>query len=201
MVDFFVSPHPYAVCRSLEGKGISLQKPVLLQSVALTKQKYAHILLFMENHSDQQERERIANLAATCVCINLRRASRTVTNYYDSLLAQVSDLRLSQVITLVVLYLAGPQTINVLAEIMALDRTTIGRNLRPLAQKGLLTLTPGSDQRTRVVTLTTQGEESLLHVVPQWEQAQAHIVEAMGQVQVAALHAQLSTVTEHARQP
>src|SRR6266700_576391 len=152
------------------------------------------MLLIMEKHSDQQERERIAQLAAMCVCSNLRRASRAVTNYYDGLLGQVSDLRVSQVIVLVVLYLAGPQTINELAEMMALDRTTIGRNLRPLAQQSLLTLTAGSDQRTRVVTLTTQGEETLLRIVPPWEQAQAHMVVGMGQEQVAEFLTQLSTV-------
>jgi DNA-binding MarR family transcriptional regulator len=154
----------------------------------------------MEKHSDQQERERIAQLAAMCVCSNLRRTSRAVTNYYDSFLGQVSDLRVSQVIVLVVLYLAGPQTINALAELLALDRTTIGRNLRPLAQQGLLTLTSGSDQRMRVVTLTAQGEETLLRVVPQWEQAQAHMVAGMGQEQVAALLAQLSTVAARAHE-
>ncbi len=152
----------------------------------------------MEKQSDQQERERIAQLAAMCVCSNLRRASRAVTNYYDSLLGQVRDLRVSQVIVLVVLYLAGPQTINELAEMLALDRTTVGRNLRPLAQQGLLTLTSGSDQRTRVVTLTAQGEETLLCVLPQWEQAQAHMVAGMGQEQVDALLTQLSSVAVHA---
>jgi len=152
----------------------------------------------MEKQSDQQERERIAQLAAMCVCSNLRRASRAVTNYYDSLLGQVRDLRVSQVIVLVVLYLAGPQTINELAEMLALDRTTVGRNLRPLAQQGLLTLTSGSDQRTRVVTLTAQGEETLLCVLPQWEQAQAHMVAGMGQEKVDALLAQLSSVAVHA---
>ncbi len=170
----------------------------LSQLVLLTNEKYAYILLTMEKHLDQQERERVAQLAAMCVCSNLRRASRAITNYYDSLLGQVSELRISQVIILVVLYLAGPQTINELAEIMALDRTTVGRNLRPLAQQGLLTLTSGSDLRTRVVTLTAQGEETLLRVLPQWEQAQAHMVSGMGQGQVAALLAQLSTVTAHA---
>jgi DNA-binding MarR family transcriptional regulator len=102
------------------------------------------------------------------------------------------------VIVLVVLYLAGPQTINELAEIMALDRTTVGRNLRPLAQQGLLSLTSGSDQRTRVVTLTAQGKETLLRVLPQWEQAQAHMVAGMGQEKVDALLAQLSTAAAYA---
>ncbi|HEY6410908.1 MAG TPA: MarR family winged helix-turn-helix transcriptional regulator [Ktedonobacteraceae bacterium] len=153
----------------------------------------------MEKHSVQQERERIAQLAAMCVCSNLRRASRAVTNYYDSCVGQVSDLRVSQVIVLVVLYLAGPQTIHELAEMMALDRTTVGRNLRPLAQQGLLTLMSGSDQRTRVVTLTAQGEQTILDVLPQWEQAQAHMVAGMGQEQVAALLAQLTTVAAQVR--
>src|SRR5713101_4703107 len=147
----------------------------------------------MEKHSDKLERERIAQLASMCVCSNLRRSSRAVSNYYDSLLGQVSDLRVSQAIVLVVLYIAGPQTIHELAEMLALDRTTIGRNLRPLMQQGLLTLTSGSDQRTRVVTLTAQGEETLLRVVPQWEQAQAHMFAGMGQEQIAAFLAQLST--------
>ena len=166
--------------------------------VVLTSEKYAYILSTMEKQLDQQERERIERLATMCVCSNLRRASRAVTNYYDGLLGQVSELRISQVIVLVVLYLAGPQTINELAEKMALDRTTVGRNLRPLTQQGLLSLTSGSDQRTRVVTLTTKGEETLLRVLPHWEQAQAHMISGMGQEQVDVLLAKLSTATVHA---
>jgi DNA-binding MarR family transcriptional regulator len=152
----------------------------------------------MEKQLDKQECERIERLATMCVCSNLRRASRAVTNYYDGLLGQVSELRISQVIVLVVLYLAGPQTINELAEIMTLDRTTVGRNLKPLAQQGLLSLTSGSDQRTRVVTLTAQGEETLLRVLPLWEQAQAHMISGMGQGQVDVLLAQLSTAAANA---
>ena len=147
---------------------------------------------------DQEKGEQFERLATMCVCNNLRRTSRAVTNYYDSLLGQVSDLRMSQVIVLVVLYLAGPQTIHELAERMALDRTTIGRNLRPLAQQGLLTLTPGSDQRTRVVMLTGQGQEALLCVLPQWERAQEHMVTGIGQAQVAAFLDQLATVAAQA---
>jgi DNA-binding MarR family transcriptional regulator len=152
----------------------------------------------MKNHKDLKERERIEMFANKYVCSNLRRASRAVTNYYDSLLGQVSDLRVSQVIVLVVPYLAGPQTIHELAELMTLDRTTIGRNLRPLAQQGLLTLTSGSDQRTRVVTLTAHGQETLLRVLPQWERAQNQMVTGIGQEQIAAFLAQLSTVAAQA---
>jgi DNA-binding MarR family transcriptional regulator len=154
----------------------------------------------MENLSDQQERERLAQLAAGCVCNNIRRASRAVTNYYDSVLGEVSNLRVSQAILLVIVYLAGPQTVNDLAKMMGLDRTTLGRNLKPLVQQGLLTLTPGDDQRTRIVTLTAPGCEAILRVVPQWERAQAHMVAGMEQEQVAALLGQLSAVAARAQE-
>ncbi|HZR41092.1 MAG TPA: MarR family winged helix-turn-helix transcriptional regulator [Ktedonobacteraceae bacterium] len=154
----------------------------------------------MENLSDQQERERIAQLAAVCVCSNIRRASRAVTNYYDSVLGEVSNLRVSQAILLVIVYLAGPQTMNDLAKMTGLDRTTIGRNLKPLAQQGLLTLTPGDDQRTRIVTLAAPGYEAILRVVPQWERAQAHMVAGMEQEQVAGLLGQLSAVAARAQE-
>lgn len=100
-----------------------------------------------------------------------------------------------------VLYLAGPQTINALAEHLALDRTTLIRNLKPLAEDGLLTIASGSDQRTRIVTLAPDGRATLLRALPLWEQAQAHMVAGMGHAQVAALLAQLSDAAALAHTP
>jgi DNA-binding MarR family transcriptional regulator len=154
----------------------------------------------MEKQEDIQVRERLTLLGASCVCNNLRRTTRAITNYYDSLL-EPFGLRVSQVTVLAVLYLSGPQTINELAEKLALDRTTMGRNLRPIAQQGLLTMAPGSDQRTRMVALTAQGEEILLRLLPQWEQLQAHMVAGMQQEQFAAFLAQLSDLTARTQQP
>ncbi len=80
------------------------------------------------------EYERIARLSSACICNNLRRAARLVTNYYDKLL-EPAGLRVSQATVLVVLYLAGVQTINEMAEQLELDRTTLTRNLKPLARQ------------------------------------------------------------------
>jgi DNA-binding MarR family transcriptional regulator len=160
----------------------------------------------MNELNDNHARERLARLAETCGCNNLRRAARAVTNYYDELLRQADlqqadlHLRATQCPLLVLLYLAGPQTINEMAENLALDRTTLTRNLRPLEQAGFLSIAPGSDLRTRVVTLTEQGEAALLRVLPLWEQAQAHMVEGMGQARFAALLAQLSDAAALAQQ-
>ena len=147
----------------------------------------------MGERTNSTERERIAQLGPVCVCNNLRRAARAVTNYYDQVLGPVG-LRVSQLTLLVVLYRAGPQTINEASEKLALDRTTLTRNLKPLAQNGLLTVAPGSDQRTRVVTLTTRGEEVLMRALPIWEQAQARMVAGLGEAGVANLLTRLSEV-------
>ena len=145
----------------------------------------------MREQTSSTEYERIARLGSACICNNLRRAARLVTNYYDKLL-EPSGLRVSQATVLVVLYLYGVQTINAMAEKLELDRTTLTRNLKPLAYQGLLTIAPGSDQRTRVVALTPQGEAALLKLLPLWEQTQSYMVEGIGEANAALLLAQLS---------
>jgi DNA-binding MarR family transcriptional regulator len=145
----------------------------------------------MSKQTSSSEYERIAQLGPVCICSNLRRTARLVTNYYDKLL-EPFGLRMSQATVLVVLYLAGVQTINEMAEKLELDRTTLTRNLKPLAHQGLLTIAPGSDQRTRVVTLTPEGEAALLKILPLWEQTQSYMVEGIGEANASLLLTQLS---------
>jgi len=130
--------------------------------------------------NEKTERERLIHLARTCAGINLRRASRTITNYYDRLFNAAIDLRATQIHPLVVLYLAGPQTINEIADKLKLDRTTLTRNLRPLEERGLITIQPGADLRTHVAVLTERGKNTLLAVLPVWEEAQANVVQGIG---------------------
>jgi DNA-binding MarR family transcriptional regulator len=155
----------------------------------------------MEQQGDDQQRERIAQLGMACICSNLRRAARAVTNYYDGILRSLYGLRFSQFVVLVVLYLAGPQTINELAELLALDRTTLTSNLKPLAREGLLALAPGDDHRQRIATLTPQGEQTVLDALPHWEQAQAHMVAGMVPEQMSAFLAQLSQMVARTQEP
>ena len=145
----------------------------------------------MSKQRPSSESDRIARLNSACICNNLRRASRLVTNYYDKLL-EPAGLRVSQATVLVVLYLDDGQTINEMAEKLELDRTTLTRNLKPLAQQGLLTVAQGSDQRTRVVTLTQAGKAALLKVLPLWEQTQSYMVEGIGQANASLLLTHLS---------
>jgi DNA-binding MarR family transcriptional regulator len=143
------------------------------------------------------DRDRIAQLASTCAGINLRRAARAITNHYDQIFSEACGLRVTQIPTLVKLYLAGPQTIHELAERLELDRTTLSRNLRILEEAGLVCIEPGEDQRTRLVSLTQSGMTMLLKVLPVWEDTQRQIVAKLGEERFRTLLTQLSEVAEH----
>jgi len=149
--------------------------------------------------SEATDQALMKKLAQTCACTNLRRTSRAITNYYDSLFLAVCGLRSTQLTTLVVLHLAGPQVINALAEKLALDRTTLTRNLKVLEEGRHITLSPGSDQRTRVVTITKYGSDILRKALPVWEEAQAHITQGVGEERFSTLLNNLSDITKLAR--
>jgi DNA-binding MarR family transcriptional regulator len=132
-----------------------------------------------------------------CVCFNLRKTARAITQLYDEAL-RPSGLRCTQFSLLIATTRLEPVTVTHLAEVVVMDRTTLARNLRPLEKKGLMNVTRGDDQRTRIVTLTTRGKEVLSRALPLWEKAQARVVRGMGQERWTALEANLKEVVTQA---
>src|SRR5262249_50242014 len=72
-----------------------------------------------------------------CNCLALRQAARHVSQLYDSYLAS-EGLRTTQFSILAKLDRLGPLSINELAKSMIMDRTTLGRAVRPLQRDRLL---------------------------------------------------------------
>jgi DNA-binding MarR family transcriptional regulator len=118
----------------------------------------------------------LAEVAADCACRSLRRTARAVTQLYDETL-RPSGLRVTQFTLLVAVALSEPVPITRLADALALDRTTLARDLRPLNERGLVEVAAGDDRRMRVVRLTRQGRDAIARAYPLWEQAQARMVE------------------------
>src|SRR5262249_58169002 len=88
-----------------------------------------------------------------CTCFRVRQAARRVTQLYDHFLAG-AGLRITQYSLLANLRQAGPLTMTELARRMAMDRTTLTRNLRPLQRHGYVAVTVGEDRRRRLLALT-----------------------------------------------
>src|SRR5215207_6795227 len=95
--------------------------------------------------------------AITCNCLAICQAARHVTQIYDQHLAP-AGLRTTQFSVLARLDRLGPVAIHELAACLVMDRTTMGRALRPLEREGLVAIGPGPDGRTRALTVTPAGE-------------------------------------------
>ena len=114
-----------------------------------------------------------------CTCFNARRASRAVTQFYDDIM-EPSDVKAPQFTMLGAVNLMGPASVTKLAEHLALDRTTLTRNLKVLVDQGLVEIGPGKDRRERVASLTEAGQDALRRATPLWHQAQGAIAEKFG---------------------
>ena len=86
-------------------------------------------------------------------------------------------------------------TINRLAEDMAMDRTTLGRNILPLERDGLIRIEPlPSDRRSKALHLTKAGEKRFEAACAGWVKAQARFEFTFGAKRSAELRELLAAV-------
>jgi DNA-binding MarR family transcriptional regulator len=56
------------------------------------------------------------------------------------------------------------------ANLLAMDRTTLTAALKPLERRGLVSVAPHpSDKRSRILILTNEGRELLAQALPVWK--------------------------------
>jgi DNA-binding MarR family transcriptional regulator len=139
-----------------------------------------------------------ARQSVPCIGFNTRRATRLITQYYDKALAP-ARLRSTQYSLLSVLAMLGENSMQDLAFVLAMDRTTLTRNLNPLLKKGWVKIQVGSDRRARPLTITPAGQAVLENALPLWQRAQAHILDRIGEANwdamMRGLH-QISMIVE-----
>jgi DNA-binding MarR family transcriptional regulator len=114
-----------------------------------------------------------------CLCGNARMAARAVSLVYDEAL-KPSGLRASQLAVLWAVVALPGSTVNVLARTIAMDATTLTRNLRVLERELLVTMIAGTDRREREVHATIKGKRAFARAMPLWEAAQAKVVGTTG---------------------
>ena len=130
---------------------------------------------------------------ANCTCLNLRKATRAVTQMYDEAL-KPSGLRVTQFSLLSVVKNNGPIGITELAELMVTDRTTLTRNLKPLLNQELLEVVDGQDRRRRPIALTSSGRDRLDQAQPLWRKVQSRLTTDLGHSRWTGLLADLNEV-------
>ena len=131
-----------------------------------------------------------------CTCLRLRKTARRITQIYDGYV-EPFGLTITQFSLLAHLRVLDGIAVGALAEKLVMDPTTLTRNLRPLARKGLVVLASDpADRRARSLHLTERGRNLLREARPAWARAQRHVEKVFGTNNTGALNAALDRMLE-----
>ncbi|MBP1917666.1 MarR family winged helix-turn-helix transcriptional regulator [Youngiibacter multivorans] len=114
-----------------------------------------------------------------CYCINLKRATNTITKFYDKKM-ESAGLTASQFSLLNDIRLLGTCSKAELSEYAKLDKSTITRNLLILRDKGYVKDLSTNGSRESQVSLTDLGLEKIEEGNMAWKEAQEYIKEKVG---------------------
>jgi DNA-binding MarR family transcriptional regulator len=110
-----------------------------------------------------------------CLCLHVQRAARALARRFDEAFRPF-DLTNQQFSLLMSLNRPEPPPMGPVAELLAIDRTTLTAALKPLERRGLVkVLLHPQDGRSRVLKLTAKGRELLGRAMPVWESAHADL--------------------------
>lgn len=103
-----------------------------------------------------------------CLCLAAQRTARALARRFDEALRPVG-LTSGQFSLLMSLNRPKPAAMGSVATLLAMDRTTLTANLKPLERRGLVaTAVDPADRRARLLTLTEAGRATLSNAVPIW---------------------------------
>ncbi|HYC17900.1 MAG TPA: MarR family transcriptional regulator [Pseudolabrys sp.] len=110
-----------------------------------------------------------------CLCLHVQRAARALARRFDEVLRPL-DLTHGQFSLLMSLNRPEPPSIGSVAALLAMDRTTLTANLKPLERRGLVKVSiDKEDQRGRRLTITAAGRALLARAFPLWRQTHAAV--------------------------
>jgi len=130
-----------------------------------------------------------------CLCLHAQRAARALARRFDDALRPVG-LTSGQFSLLMSLNRPKPPSIGSVAALLAMDRTTLTANLKPLERRGLVETTVDPvDRRGRLLTLTEAGRMLLQSAVPIWERTHAEADQMLAQIDTESLRAGLRALS------
>jgi DNA-binding MarR family transcriptional regulator len=110
-----------------------------------------------------------------CLCLHVQRAARGLARRFDDVFRPL-DLTHGQFSLLMSLNRPEPPTIGAVAELLAMDRTTLTAALKPLERRGLVKVSVDKkDKRSRRLTITAPGRALLTRAFPLWRETHASI--------------------------
>lgn len=130
-----------------------------------------------------------------CNCTALRKASRRISQLYDTALAP-SGLKTTQRAILAQIGRLERTTVGELAEALVMDPGALAHTLKPLERDGLIAVAVDpDDRRNRLITLTRRGRTKLAETDALWAKAQRGFEAAFGRADSEALREALRFLT------
>lgn len=131
----------------------------------------------------------------TCLCLHVQRAARALARRFDDALRPL-DLGQGQFSLLMALNQPQPPNMAQVAAVLAMDRTTLTANLKPLERRGLLTVAVDeADRRSRRLLLTRAGRRLLARALPVWKQTHREVDRLLGAADPDRLRADLRALS------
>lgn len=131
----------------------------------------------------------------TCLCLHVQRAARALARRFDDALRPL-DLGQGQFSLLMALNRPQPPNMAQVAAVLAMDRTTLTANLKPLERRGLLAVTVDeADRRSRRLLLTRAGRRLLARALPVWQQTHREVEALLGAADPDRLRAGLRALS------
>jgi DNA-binding MarR family transcriptional regulator len=110
-----------------------------------------------------------------CLCLHVQRSARALARRFDEVLRPVG-LTNGQFSLMMSLNRPEPPGIASVANLLAMDRTTLTAALKPLERRGLVKVAKDlSDRRGRRLSLTPAGKTLLASAVPIWERTHEEV--------------------------
>jgi len=129
-----------------------------------------------------------------CLCLAAQRAARSLARRFDEALKPVG-ITSGQFSLLMSLNRPAPPTIGSVASLLAMDRTTLTANLKPLERRGMVELVADEkDRRSRRIRLKDAGMAALNAALPIWVATHGQIDADVGLDAVMALRGGLRAV-------
>ncbi len=130
-----------------------------------------------------------------CLCLHAQRAARALTRRFDEAFRPLG-LTSGQYSLMMSLNRPKPASISVVAALLAMDRTTLTANLKPLERRGLVrSEVDPADRRGRLLVLTEAGQALLQSAVPIWIQTHQQVERLLADADADGFRADLRSMS------
>jgi DNA-binding MarR family transcriptional regulator len=136
-----------------------------------------------------------------CLCLHVQRAARALARHFDEVLRPLG-LTNGQFSLMMSLNRPEPPGMGAVAELLAVDRTTLTAALKPLERRGLVKVKEDpTDRRGRRLSLTAKGIRLLAEAAPVWERTHAEMEARMEDGEADRLRRNLKTISGYDQEP